>query len=577
MARPRAARRPAYGTIVFAIGFALYTLVAVALLALGLAPALVASPPSLEATAGGGPFGVFAPLIARAMPYVEPAPVIALDYALSLLNLSVGVFLVLRRPDEWVPRLLGIGMVGTAFAFNIQSHGVIVAEIQPIPGAAPIATGGALNVLHIGYHAVSGAAYAHAFLLLPNSALMPRWLRWPVLALYLILLEEIVIPAAGYGVVGTSRPGLVMGLFDDAFAARGFYDGSLRLTAIVDAEIVFFVLFFGVLIPLSGLYALFSRYRILDATERAQTRVIVFTLVFAFAVGLAFIAVSSVVVGSREGAGAAAASNDLRKLVFRIFPPLYAVIPPALFAAILRYRLYDIDILVNRTLVYGSATAILAVGFAALSAIAQRAFESLTGARSDVVSIMVGLGLLLGFAPLRRWIQPLVDRLLPARGVLTLLFTDIVSSTTRAVELGDERWRRVLATYRATVRHELARFGGREIDTAGDGFFVTFERPVPALHCAVALQQALRDIGLDSRFGLHAGECQLRGEGVSGVNVIVAARVMALATANEIVVSRAVCELAAGSDLRFQERGIHALKGVPGQWDLHLVSAQPQG
>ena len=244
--------------------------------------------------------------------------------------------------------------------------------------------------------------------------------------------------------------------------------------------------------------------------------------------------------------------------------------------SILKYRLWDIDIIINRTVVYGTVTASLAGAFAVLSAAAQRGVEAVTGERSDLVTVALGLGLLLGFVPLRRRIQRIVDRLLPARGLLTLLFTDIANSTPRVVEMGDERWRRLLEAYRATVRHELARFGGREMDSAGDGFFATFDRTLQGLRCAVVLRDSLRDLGLDSRIGLHAGECELRGEKVSGVNVVVAARVMAVAAANEIVVSDAVREFVARSGFRFTDRGIHALKGVPGEWQLQLVDALAQ-
>lgn len=164
-----------------------------------------------------------------------------------------------------------------------------------------------------------------------------------------------------------------------------------------------------------------------------------------------------------------------------------------------------------------------------------------------------------------------VDQLLPGRGLLTLLFTDIVGSTERVVALGDERWRTVLEAYRAAVRRELARFGRQEIDTAGDGFFATFERPTQAVRCAVALRDSLQALGLDSRVGLHMGECELRGERVSGLNVIVAARIMATAKANEIVVSDALRELLAGGDFGFRDRGIESLKDVPAEWRLSMV------
>jgi len=188
------------------------------------------------------------------------------------------------------------------------------------------------------------------------------------------------------------------------------------------------------------------------------------------------------------------------------------------------------------------------------------------------VTIALALAVALGFAPLRRRVQPLVDRVLPGRGLLTLLFTDIVGSTERIVALGDERWRTVLEAYRAAVRRELTRFGGREIDTAGDGFFATFERPAQAVRCAWALRDSLRDLGLDSRVGLHTGECELRGERVSGLSVVVAARIMATAKANEIIVSSALRDLLVGTDFDFRDRGVESLKGVPGEWGLNLVA-----
>ena len=249
----------------------------------------------------------------------------------------------------------------------------------------------------------------------------------------------------------------------------------------------------------------------------------------------------------------------------------FAIPPIAVAIAILRYRLYDIDILINRTVLYVSVTAILAALFAVLSAASQRVMETLTGQRSDLVTIAVVVAVALGFAPLRRRIQPLVDRVLPGRGVLTLLFTDIVGSTERIVAIGDERWNALLEAYRAAVRRELARFGGREIDTAGDGFFAAFERPAQAVRCAAALRNSLRELGLDSRIGLHTGECELRGERVSGLNVHVAARIMAAAKANEIVASSALRDLVDGAGFRFREGRVESLKGVPGEWRLNLV------
>jgi len=252
----------------------------------------------------------------------------------------------------------------------------------------------------------------------------------------------------------------------------------------------------------------------------------------------------------------------------------FAVLPVAVAVAILRYRLYDIDFLINRTVLYVSITAILATVFALLSAAAQRGIESVTGERSDVVTAASAITVALGFAPLRRRIQPIVDHVLPGRGLLALLMTDIVGSTERVVALGDERWSALLDTYRAAVRHELARFGGHEVDTAGDGFFATFDHAAQAVRCALALRKSLRALGLDSRVGLHAGECELRGERVSGLNVVVTARIMATAGANEIVTSSALRDLVSSVGFRFHDGRVEALKGVPGEWPLSLLSEE---
>jgi len=155
--------------------------------------------------------------------------------------------------------------------------------------------------------------------------------------------------------------------------------------------------------------------------------------------------------------------------------------------------------------------------------------------------------------------------------MLALLMTDIVGSTPRVVAMGDDRWRTVLEGYRAAVRHDLSRFGGREIDTAGDGFFATFGRPTAAVECALALRDSLQTLDLESRFGLHAGECELRGERVSGLSVIVTARIMATAKANEVVTSSALRELVR-TKFAFSDRGSEALKGIPGEWKLSMIS-----
>jgi class 3 adenylate cyclase len=161
---------------------------------------------------------------------------------------------------------------------------------------------------------------------------------------------------------------------------------------------------------------------------------------------------------------------------------------------------------------------------------------------------------------------PELDRVLA-----TVLFTDIVGSTERAVELGDRRWRELLSTHDTAVRHELERFRGREVDTAGDGFFATFDGPARAVRCAISISDAVRDLGIDVRAGIHTGECELDGPKVRGIAVHTGARVASLAAPGEVLVSKTVRDLVSGSGLDFVDRGVHELKGVPGEWQLYAA------
>ena len=160
------------------------------------------------------------------------------------------------------------------------------------------------------------------------------------------------------------------------------------------------------------------------------------------------------------------------------------------------------------------------------------------------------------------------------RVLATVLFTDIVGSTERAIELGDAGWRELLETHHALVRRQLARFRGREIDTAGDGFFASFDGPARAIRCACSIADGVRELGLDVRAGLHAGECELVDGKVGGIAVHIGARVAANAQAGEVVVSGTVKDLVAGSGIPFEDRGAVELKGIPGEWRLFSV-AQP--
>jgi pimeloyl-ACP methyl ester carboxylesterase len=153
----------------------------------------------------------------------------------------------------------------------------------------------------------------------------------------------------------------------------------------------------------------------------------------------------------------------------------------------------------------------------------------------------------------------------------TVLFTDIVDSTRRAAELGDRQWRDLLERHHSLVRGELNHFRGQEIDTAGDGFFATFDGPARGIRCACAIRDAVSSLGITIRAGLHTGECEVMGEKVSGIAVHIGARAMKKAEPGEVLVSSTVKDLVAGSGLHFNDRGKHSLKGIPGEWRLFLV------
>ncbi len=162
-------------------------------------------------------------------------------------------------------------------------------------------------------------------------------------------------------------------------------------------------------------------------------------------------------------------------------------------------------------------------------------------------------------------------RRIPDTVLATVLFTDLVGSTERAAELGDQAWRELLSRHHEIVRRELARFRGVEIDTAGDGFFASFDGPARAIHAADAIVDGVRALGLEIRAGVHTGECELHDGKIAGIAVSMGARVAASAGPSEVLVSSTVKDLVAGSGIEFEDRGKHELKGVPGEWRLYAV------
>jgi class 3 adenylate cyclase len=155
----------------------------------------------------------------------------------------------------------------------------------------------------------------------------------------------------------------------------------------------------------------------------------------------------------------------------------------------------------------------------------------------------------------------------------TVMFTDVVGSTRKAAELGDRAWRDVLERHHSAVRAMLARYRGTEVDTAGDGFFATFDGPARAVRCAQATVEAVRPTGLEIRAGVHTGELQTIDGKVGGMGVVIGARIGAKAGASEVLVSQTVKDLVAGSGLVFEDAGEHELKGVPDIWKVFRVLA----
>jgi class 3 adenylate cyclase len=387
-----------------------------------------------------------------------------------------------------------------------------------------------------------------AFLLTPNGHfLSPRW-RWVAWsgAVVTTVLVILTVTAPGIGEFSVSNPTAVPAII--ALAPGRFetvaYIGGLSVLVVAGSS--------GVI-----------RLRRARGEERLQLRWIAAAGSFAVVINVVT-AIPYLLVSESVGT---------------VFGTLAAVIGfgialPAGFAvAMLRYRLYDLDLLLNRTALYGAVTAVLVGALFVANVAAQRALESLFSQRSDLVTAGLGVAAGLAFGPMRRAIRPIVDRALPARARLTLLFTDIVESTQAIVDLGDERWREVLDRYRAVVRQELSHHRGREVNTAGDAFFAVFDRPMSAVRCATAMRDDVKALGLRVRTGIHCGEVEMRGEQVTGLAVHAAARVMGLAGEDQVLISDDVAQLLDDA-FPLRDAGRHELRGVPGMWQLYEVPSE---
>lgn len=382
----------------FMVGFTVYTSAAVLLLLSGLASVVGAEGGAARAVQdlGGDPSALGGHHGAQA----------ALDYLLSAVNLALGVLLVWLRPRHWTARLLALGLVGTAAAFNLSSHGLFVALADSW-----------VNVLHFLLHAISAVAYLHALLLFPDGRLQPGWPRRFLIVVYgLAGVELAIILLVGVRLEG-SGPLSVLALFSaapfgTAEAVQSGYEAVLGWRDIVAADASFFVVFFGLLVPLVGLVAQVQRYRTApSALERQQSRLLAWALTAALVGGVIFIAyaLGSGIAGATGFSGSVL--DALEGWVFRVFPLLFAVIPLALFTGILRYRLWDIDRAINRALVYGLLTGILGlvylVSVSVLGWLFSFAIDERFGGLAVGFSMLAVAAL---FRPARRRVQSAIDR-----------------------------------------------------------------------------------------------------------------------------------------------------------------------
>lgn len=392
-----------------------------------------------------------------------------------------------------------------------------------------------------------------AMLLIPNGRLLsPRWnwVVWAGVGITALLLAVAVIDPQmleSSGLDTVPNPTGVSGL-------ERISQGTLGVWS--------FVAGLGVLAAAAA--SIVIRLARARGEERLQLRWVAYSSAFAVALNIGFTVVSLTFLPITTVEALS---------VFVVVTGFGIAMPVGFAVAMLRYRLYDLDLLLNRTILYGAVSGVLLVVFGAANLLAQRVVQSWFNERSDLVAAAIGLGAGLAFGPVRRRFRPVVDRALPARSRLALLFTDIVESTQAIVDLGDEQWRELLDRYRAVVRQELARCRGREVNTAGDAFFAVFDRPANAVRCAVAMRERVRVLGLRVRTGLHVGDVEMRGEQVSGLAVHAAARVMAMAGAGEILGSSDLAAaLPPGTPLT--AAGQHALRGVPGEWRLFRIAGE---
>ena len=328
----------------------------------------------------------------------------------------------------------------------------------------------------------------------------------------------------------------------------------------------------NVVLVLTGVSSLVFRYlRRADVVQKDQLRWFLVGALFALLAYVLTLPVSALIPEIElPGAG-----YLYRTLVSSFLSASLIVVPLTLAAAIFRQGLLDIELVFNRTIAFSLMTGLLVAGFVLISRALDRIAEGVTGTSSVVVPIVTAIGLAVAFLPLRTALLRVADRFMSGQRILTVLFVDIVGSTELAVRIGDRAWGELLERFRRLVRREIKRYGGVEVDTAGDGFFVTFDGPGRGIRCARSALEAVKPLGIECRAGMNIGEVEIHHDRVTGVAVHVGSRLMALAKPNEVLVSAALREVVAGSNIELLDRGEHVLRGLPGVTRLYEVAASP--
>ena len=402
---------------VFPLFFGLYAGASIMLVLLGLLSAVAAAGPAHDALhaahGAGGAVDTLALGVERASHshVADDRLQIVLDYLLSAVNIGFGLFLAARCP-HWVARLLAVGMVGTATAFNFHSHAFLLVPETAVDNL-PVR-------VHLAIHAISGLAYLHGVLLFPDGRLVPRRVRPVLIGLYGYAVVEVAAAfVVGYAITPYAF-GTVAGLFawvasisptmdmGEMMAAMAASPEAMRtgIDLTFQAELLYLIAFSGILMPVVGAAAQWYRYRLASHAERQQIKLLLWALSVAAVVGVGALAVT---VGP---AGELVPEARLEKLdlALHALPPLFTVIPVALFVAVVRHHLFDVDLLIRRTLVYGTLVASLLVVYWGSVVLLQRLFRAVAGEQSDVAIVISTLGIAALLNPLRSRLQAFVDR-----------------------------------------------------------------------------------------------------------------------------------------------------------------------